>query len=151
MIPCEEHHHPFEVKGTASLDEWGRRRFIPFHMGLTYLIFRLRTEEEQAPCTESDKKTKKTVNLAAKDGMTSHNQPNRFCISDFYWYEEVHISHTHCSSKFVLTVLARLTLWEGEESLLPYFRGSVVLRTLEHCKTDQLQYIVSQLQSARLC
>jgi hypothetical protein len=34
------------------------------------------------------------------------------------------------------------------ESLLSYFRGSVVLHTLEHSRTDQIKRIISQLQPA---
>jgi hypothetical protein len=32
-----------------------------------------------------------------------------------------------------------------------YFRGSVVLHALEHSRTDQIKYTVSQLQPARRC
>jgi hypothetical protein len=35
------------------------------------------------------------------------------------------------------------------KSLLSYFRGLVVLQTLEHSRTDQIKCIVSQLQPAR--
>jgi hypothetical protein len=53
---------------------------------------------------------------------------------------------------FMLTVLARLTQFEKrKKSLLSCFRGSVVLHTLEHNRTDQIKCIVSQLQPARRC
>jgi hypothetical protein len=51
----------------------------------------------------------------------------------------------------MLTVLARLTLRKTKNTLLSYFRGSVVLRTLKHIKTDQIESIASQLQPAKRC
>jgi hypothetical protein len=38
---------------------------------------------------------------------------------------------------------------EKSKNLLAYFRGSVVLHTLEHSRTDQIKCIVSHLQPAR--
>jgi hypothetical protein len=37
------------------------------------------------------------------------------------------------------------------KSLLSYFRGSAVLHTLEHSRTDQIKCIRNQLQPARRC
>jgi hypothetical protein len=50
---------------------------------------------------------------------------------------------------FMFLVLARLTLRKTKNSLLFSFRGSVVLHTLEHSRTDQIKRIVSQLQPTR--
>jgi hypothetical protein len=47
----------------------------------------------------------------------------------------------------MLIMLAQLTLGKIK-SLLSYFRGSVVLHTLEHSRTDQIKCIVSQLVEA---
>jgi hypothetical protein len=45
----------------------------------------------------------------------------------------------------MLTVLARLTLKKCEiKSLLSYFRGSVVLHTLQNSRTDQMKCTVNQ-------
>jgi hypothetical protein len=45
-------------------------------------------------------------------------------------------------------MLDRLTL-RKTKNMKSYFRGSVVLHTLEHSRTDQIKCIVSQLQPAR--
>jgi hypothetical protein len=49
----------------------------------------------------------------------------------------------------VLAVLALLTLQIKNKRPLFYFCGSVVLHALEHSRTDQIKYIVSQLQLDR--
>jgi hypothetical protein len=49
---------------------------------------------------------------------------------------------------FMLTVLARLTLWTAQ-SKKSYFRGWEVLNTLEDNRTSQIKCIVSQLQPTR--
>jgi hypothetical protein len=48
----------------------------------------------------------------------------------------------------MLTTLARLTLWEMKNKKSSYFRSSVVLRTPEHSRTDQIRCVVSHLQPA---
>jgi hypothetical protein len=50
----------------------------------------------------------------------------------------------------MLAVLAQLTLKKTKiKSFLSYFRGLVVLHTLEHSRADQIKCIVSQLDVVR--
>jgi hypothetical protein len=49
---------------------------------------------------------------------------------------------------FMLTALALLTLWKLKNKNVSVFRCSLLLHTLEHSMTDQIQCIVSQLVEA---
>jgi hypothetical protein len=52
----------------------------------------------------------------------------------------------------MLTVSAREHFEKRKiRSVLPYFRGSVVLTTLEHIRTHKIKCAVNQLQPVRRC